>query len=258
MTVEEASSILYAVLKQHPLNDAQDFIFRETWQGRTYAQMAKNSSYDADYLKFVGFQLWQLLSKAFKEKVNKNNLQSVFRRKALQVSEFATQRNATDINTSGQSSAISSQHSIQNQTDWGEAVDVSVFYGRTQELDTLDQCIVGDRCRLVAMLGIGGIGKTALSVKLAERIQNEFEYVIWRSLRNAPPIKDILAQLIQFLSNQQETQLPETVDGISLLINYLRSSRCLLVLDNFETILQSGEYTGHYREGYQGYGELLR
>jgi hypothetical protein len=30
------------------------------------------------------------------------------------------------------------------------------------------------------------------------------------------------------------------------------------VLDNFETVLQSGKYTGYYREGYQGYGQLLR
>lgn len=119
--------------------------------------------------------------------------------------------------------------------------------------------MVSDRCRLVALLGIGGIGKTALSVKLAEQLQNQFEYVIWRSLRNAPLIKDILAQLIQFVSNQQETQLAETVEErISQLIDYLRSSRCLVVLDNFETVLQTGKYTGYYREGYQGYGELIR
>jgi MinD superfamily P-loop ATPase len=33
---------------------------------------------------------------------------------------------------------------------------------------------------------MGGIGKTALSVKLAKEIQSEFEYVLWKSLRNAP------------------------------------------------------------------------
>jgi len=66
--------------------------------------------------------------------------------------------------------------------DWGEAPDVSVFYGRNAELTMLEQWIVSDRYRLVALLGMGGIGKTALSVKLAEQIQGEFEYVIWRSL----------------------------------------------------------------------------
>lgn len=142
--------------------------------------------------------------------------------------------------------------------DWGEAIDISVFYNRTIELATLKQWIVDDYCRLVALLGMGGIGKTALSVKLGEQIQDEFDYLIWRSLRNAPSIQDLLANLLQFLSRQQETHLQETVDEqLSRLIAYLRTSRCLLILDNAEFILQSGN-TGCYRSGYEGYSHLLK
>ena len=148
---------------------------------------------------------------------------------------------------------------VKRHQDWGEAVDVSVFYGRTEELNTLDQWIVNERCRLVALLGMGGIGKTTLSIKLAQQIQDEFEYVIWRSLRNAPPLQEILADIIKFLSNQQETDFPETVGGrISRSLDYLRSKRCLIVLDNAESILQGGDHAGEYREGYEDYGELIR
>jgi len=157
--------------------------------------------------------------------------------------------------------------------DWGEAPDVPVFFGRTEELATLEQWILSDRCRLVAILGMGGIGKTQLSVKLgrggigktdlslelAKGIQDEFDYLIWRSLLNAPPVTDILTDLIKVLSNEKETDLPDTLDAqLSRLLHYLRASRCLLILDNAESILRGGEGAGQYREGYQGYGELLR
>lgn len=143
--------------------------------------------------------------------------------------------------------------------DWGEAVEVSVFYGRTEELNTLEQWIIRDRCRLVALIGMGGIGKTSLSIKLAQKIQDNFDYVIWRSLTNAPLIQDILADIIKFLSNQQETNLPEDTGArISLLIDYLRSSRCLLILDNAESILQGDNDAGQYREGCEQYGKLIQ
>jgi MinD superfamily P-loop ATPase len=51
---------------------------------------------------------------------------------------------------------------------------------------------------------MGGIGKTALSVKLAQQIQQQFEYVIWRSLRNAPPVTDLLAELLRFLCQKKK------------------------------------------------------
>ncbi|PLZ69949.1 NB-ARC domain-containing protein, partial [Fischerella thermalis] len=151
--------------------------------------------------------------------------------------------------------------SSNTRLDWGDATHTSVFYGRTQEIATLEQWILDERCRLVAILGMGGIGKTTLAVKLAQQIQEEFEYVIWRSLREAPPIKSILANLIPFLSDEQETEsnLPENLsERISRLIYYLQNNRCLVVLDNVESILRSGSRAGQYQEGYEGYGEMFR
>ncbi|MBE9193129.1 hypothetical protein IQ230_22805 [Gloeocapsopsis crepidinum LEGE 06123] len=153
------------------------------------------------------------------------------------------------------------------QQDWGEAPEVENFHGRSDEINILRQWVIQDKCRLVALLGMGGIGKTALSAKLAAQLENEFEFIIWRSLRNAPLVEDILAELIQFLSEQHETKLPNYLDGkISQLIKYLRAAHCLLILDNAESILRSGESlgdsfaarTGAYREGYAGYGQLLQ
>ena len=159
----------------------------------------------------------------------------------------------------GDGSVISSEET--NRIDWGEAIDVWAFCGRQSDLETLQTWIVNDRCRLVALLGMGGIGKTALSVKLGQQIQEDFEVVIWRSLRNAPPLIELLADLIQFLSDGRENaaSLPDAIASrISRLLDYLKSHRCLLIVDNVETIFLGGSYAGQYRVGYESYGELFR
>ncbi|NER36483.1 MAG: hypothetical protein F6J93_21275 [Oscillatoria sp. SIO1A7] len=150
--------------------------------------------------------------------------------------------------------------------DWGDAPDVAFFFGRAGELATLKEWILRDKCRLVVLLGIGGIGKTALSVLVGKEIQHEFDYAIWRSLRNAPPLEDVLTELVRFLSQQKESLLPETTEGKLLrLMDYFRQRRCLVILDNAESILVgdqasdggSEQRTGQYRSGYEDYGELI-
>lgn len=143
--------------------------------------------------------------------------------------------------------------------DWGDAPDVSVFYGRASELAVLEQWIVTDRCRLVAILGMGGIGKTDFAIKLAQNIQETFEFVIWRKLLNAPPLKEILSDFIKIVSRQQEFDLSISLGKqITRLLEYLKAHRCLFILDNLETVLCGGDRSGRYREGYEDYGEFLQ
>lgn len=142
--------------------------------------------------------------------------------------------------------------------DWGNAPDVSLFFGREAELAELARWLGADRCRLVAVLGMGGIGKTTLVTKLAQQLKPEFEAIIWRSLLNAPPLSELLADCLKFLSGQQLVDIPNDPDRqISLLLTLLRERRCLIVLDNAESILQAGGRAGYYRLGYEGYGQLL-
>jgi WD40 repeat protein/transcriptional regulator with XRE-family HTH domain len=139
-----------------------------------------------------------------------------------------------------------------------EAPSVKTFYGRDQERAELEQWIVGDGCRVVAVLGIGGIGKSTLATRLVEQIEGDFDYIFWTSLQDAPPPGQIIGRCLQFVSAQQPVHLPEGVDDqISLLISYLQDHRCLLILDNLESILQPQQHAGQYREGYEHYGRMI-
>ncbi|NET35758.1 MAG: NACHT domain-containing protein [Cyanothece sp. SIO1E1] len=147
----------------------------------------------------------------------------------------------------------------QTRRDWSEAVSVPTFYDREDEFAQLQAAILTERCRVMAIIGMGGIGKTALAAKLAELISPQFEYVVWKSLRSAPPLDELLASLIQFLSNQQEmaADLPTvTTDKLTRLLTYLQQHRCLLILDNVESILVGQQQAGYYQPGYENYGEL--
>ncbi|KAM3092140.1 NB-ARC domain-containing protein [Phormidesmis sp. 146-35] len=145
--------------------------------------------------------------------------------------------------------------------DWREAIDVSVFLGREQELLEVRQWILEEHCRLVAILGIGGCGKSSLAVKLAMQIQSEFEIVIWRSLAGAPSIDELLESILSFLSGacKESLEIPaSSEEKFSRLMECLQTTRCLLILDNAETLLSSGERVGKCREGYEDYRRLIR
>ncbi|MBD1830504.1 NB-ARC domain-containing protein [Microcoleus vaginatus GB1-A2] len=170
---------------------------------------------------------------------------------------YHTEQGTKDFNPRGKGSLLKMTIG-HRQEDWGQAPDVSVFYGRTEELTTLKQWIVSDNCRLVALLGLAGSGKTTLSVQLAKQVQNEFDFVIWRSLRSAPAPSDFLTNLIELFSNSQKSDLPIDLNGkISRLVEELRKHRCLVILDDFEAVLRPEELAGHYREGYEGYRDLI-
>jgi WD40 repeat protein/transcriptional regulator with XRE-family HTH domain len=144
------------------------------------------------------------------------------------------------------------------QVDWNEALDVPSFYGREQELTTLTGWVVEDGCRLVSVLGMGGIGKSALAVRAMRILADRFDVVLFRSLRDAPDCSALLDSCLAVLVPDPQTPGPQSLEQrLRRLLEELRRRRVLLVLDNLETLLVEGEMLGRLRPGYEGYGQLL-
>jgi WD40 repeat protein len=141
--------------------------------------------------------------------------------------------------------------------DWGEAIDVPALYGREAELATLTAWVLAEQCRVIALLGLGGIGKTSLAIGFARQSAAQFDVVLFRSLRNAPPIGELLDGLIHVISAQHVAPPERVADKIERLVALLREQRCLLILDNAETIMQASAQAGRFRDGYQDYGALI-
>ncbi|WP_341739543.1 ATP-binding protein [Microcoleus sp. CAWBG640] len=276
------------------LDSLQKAILRGTWNNQKYKEIAEDHNRSEKYVKEVGFKLWKLLSVALgEEQVSKANFRAKLEN--LRVGNISLFGNGCIHigNISGDSSQSSKKLQPEPQDkdkfhektsnsepkihlDLGDAPEPNLFYNRTSELTTLENWILA-RTRLITILGLSGIGKTALTLQLIPQIQHEFDRIIWRSLRNSPPLASLQTDLIKFLSQQQETNPPNpplsrggeeikppslspplSKGGLGGVIHHLRSHRCLIILDDIQTIFSSGQLAGNYQPGYENYGTFFK
>lgn len=157
------------------------------------------------------------------------------------------------------------------QVEWREIPRAGTFFNRKQETVHLLQLLRNERCTLVGLIGTGGTGKTVLAAHIVrllatgadhastESLSAPFEHIVWRSLINAPALETVIQGWLQSLLDEQPTQFPSNIDELlDLLFTILREKRCLLVLDNLETILKGGAQAGHFENSHKEYQALLQ
>lgn len=180
------------------------------------------------------------------------------------LAELQSRAAASQISTSREESGVTTRPPVSparsgQRVDWADAPAVTSFYGREWELDLLSMWVIKERCRVVSVLGQGGIGKSALATQVMHRVAPDFEVVIWRSLRDVPSCEALLDDCLQVLAPQALSDASSSLESRqNLLLDCLRDRQVLLVYDNLESFLQEGQESGHMRTCYEGFARVLR
>ena len=114
------------------------------------------------------------------------------------------------------------------------------FVGRVPELETIDALLGRDGVRLVTLSGPGGIGKTRLAVEAARRRAHLYtEGVAFLALEGISDPGLVLPTLAAELGIRETGR-----DALGALAVHLRRRSLLLVLDNFEQVVEAAPALG--------------
>jgi hypothetical protein len=216
--------------KGRRLNEVETVVIKGTLEGKTYKEIAASSDYSYNYLHHdVGPQILTML----REVLGRSNpgidieLQSKRRFLAIIQRIMTAEAEGTLLTTHPSSKLIQ-----------GQLPDVSVFFGRSEELDRLAELSESHRC--VSVLGGAGIGKSALVSKLLQDIPMLFSRYIWQPLRHTPAPQTLLNNLVScFEPNSRQGGNFDS--KMQQLLRHLRATRTLIIFDSAECMHQRGQ-----------------
>lgn len=253
------------------LDDLQQAILKGALDYQKYAEIAKDNHRSEKYVKDVAAKLWQTISGVLGEEVSKSNIKATLGRyhysNFLNLVTDSIQIYGKNVCAKLPDTDINSDKSIDNQNinqidskkDLSDLPVLQHFYGRTQELDFLERTIISEQYRLIEITGLPGIGKTTLVAKLIEKIQADFDYIIYRSLKNRPQLVNLIDDIINFINHSQKEPINySSNDSASLLKMYFRKYRCLIILDDIEFLFSYQQIAGTYQNGYNNYGDFFQ
>lgn len=117
-------------------------------------------------------------------------------------------------------------------------LQMTVTIGREQEICAVSRQLRMESTRLVTLTGPGGVGKTRLSLEIARTLHDAFPdtifFVSLAPLHERAQILLVIASAFGVHEGGKETLM-------ECLESYLHERRCLLILDNFEHLLEAAD-----------------
>jgi hypothetical protein len=266
MTVTEilqfVDSLVFSETEKH-LDDLQKKIIEEVFKGKTYQQIADLYDYDEGYIGDECRKLFKILSEQLGENINKSNfcwtIERVINSHKVKIINFENnQINYCPTYPSQNQSKNQNNSIIENNKkakyDLTLAPQIINFYNRETELETLSNFILKQNSRLISVLGISGIGKTAFVKRFIDLNLEEFEVIIWNSLKYPKPLELLVKDLLNTIK-PEDKQIIE--DQFKQLLDFLTHKKCLIILDDVQNIFTPGQLAGQYQPEYQSYQNFL-
>lgn len=120
------------------------------------------------------------------------------------------------------------------------------FVARQKELTEIHSSLVGDGSRRTVILhGLGGIGKTQLSIEYAKRHRNDYSAIFWLNINDESSLKQSFARVAKQILREHPSatqlsrvdmkeNLDEIVDAVKAWLSLSGNTRWLMVYDNYD------------------------
>lgn len=129
----------------------------------------------------------------------------------------------------------------------GQAPQITpdAFIGRTNELQKLQDWLLleyhPDRQCIVSIVGMGGLGKTQLSLAYVRNCSSAYSSIFWVNAKDEPSLTQSMAQLSAVVLHESTTPAAQSADNEKLKVELVRrwlsepgNNRWLLIFDNYD------------------------
>ena len=264
--LEFTDRLVFAHRGKH-LDDIQKTVIKGVWQGKTYQDIAQEYNRSESRIRDVGYQLWKTFSESLGEDINKSNFCSTIERLQIQQKSSICRTNCNfnfGLQTLYQYQKYPQDFQIKDTTkttyqdlNIAPTVNPTYFYGRTKELEILSGYIFHQKTRLMAVLGLTGIGKTTLVKRFIDLNIQKFDVVIWRNLKLVKSLNYLMTDLLKKISIENQNILISD-EQFTEIFDLLSNQKCLIVLDDVQNIFISGKLAGKYQTQHTEYQNFFQ
>ncbi len=119
------------------------------------------------------------------------------------------------------------------------------FVGRDAELHRIDDLLGTSECRLLTLVGPGGIGKTRLAIEAARRLANQHPHgAHFVPLASVTAPEAVVPAIGDSLGFSVDVEISSVVDQRTQILDFVGHHAMLMVIDNYEHLLSGAEILG--------------